>query len=202
MSPSTPTDGVKAFWSRPSTIEEGPGPWWLAAIVFGALAVGVVLVRWWPEAKSVRTWLAPAAMVIALVGAMVALAAGEVPFTVVALAAIAMGAALSEAPPRDNLAWSLVGPAVVALAPVLPLPSRSATLVVWLIAAAVLAAIVIRSKDIWRRELDWRSLPQAGAWELLASRPSSQTNPIGTSRSRWSLPQALASLSRPCHCAW
>ncbi len=146
-------DGLKPFWSRPTMIEEGPGPWWLAAIVFGALAVGVFLVRWWPEAKSVRTWLAPAAMVIALVGAMVALAAGEAPFTVVALAAIAMGAALSEAPPRDNLAWSLVGPAVVALAPVLSLPSRSATLVVWLIAAAVLAAIVIRSKDIWRREL-------------------------------------------------
>ena len=132
---------------------------------------------------------------------MVALAAGEVPFTVAHLAAIALGAALSEAPPRDNLAWSLVGPAVVALAPVLPLPSRSATLVVWLIAAAVLAAIVIRSKDKWRRELsDSHSRPQAGAWELLASRPSSQINPIGTSRFRWSLPQALASQLRPCRC--
>ncbi len=146
-------DGLRTFWSRPSMIEEGSGPWWLAAIVFGALAVSVVLVRWWPEAEPVSTRLAPAAMVIALVGAMVSLAAGEVAFTVAALAAIVMGAALSEAPPRDNLAWSLVGPAVVALAPVLSLPSRSATLVVWIVAAAVLGIIVIRSKDTWRREL-------------------------------------------------
>ncbi len=146
-------DGSQELWARPTSIENGAGPWWLAAIVFGALAVTTVLVRWWPEAKAARPILMPAAMLLAAGGVMAGLASGEVPFVVVALVAIAVGAALSEAPPRSNVGWTLVGPVIVALSPVLPLPSRTATLVVWLIASVVLAVITIRSTVEWKRDV-------------------------------------------------
>ncbi|GAA3534344.1 hypothetical protein GCM10022234_34010 [Aeromicrobium panaciterrae] len=144
--------GDHPFWSRPAAIDDGSGPWWLATVVFAALAVGTVLARWWPELKAARTWLVPASTVVAGAGVVVALAAGEAAFTVVALATIAVGLVLSEVPPRSNLAWSLVGPVVVALAPILPPPSRSATLAVWCVAAVVLATVGVRSTDAMRRE--------------------------------------------------
>lgn len=144
--------GGEDFWFRSSATSESPGPWWLAAIVFGALSAGVVLARWWPEARDIRTGILPVALVVSTVGVLSAIAAASPPYVMLALVAIALGALLAEVFAGEHPAWSLAGPALVALAPVVPLPSLSATLVVWLVAALMLAAIAVRSKARWRAE--------------------------------------------------
>lgn len=144
--------GGADFWTRSTAIADTPGPWWLAGIVFGALTAGVLLTRWWPEVQQFRAQVTPVAAVVGGAGLLSAIAATSPAYAVLALVMIAVGAVLAELLRPRDLAWTLVGPALVAVAPVVPLVSTSATLAVWLLAAAVLAAVAVRSTDRWCTE--------------------------------------------------
>ena len=141
------------FWSRSTAIAEMPGPWWLAGIVFGALTAGVFLTRWWPEVRQFRTVVTPVTAVLGAAGVLSVAAATSPPYVALALVMIAVGAMLAELFRRQHLVWTLVGPALIAVAPVVPLVSTSASLVAWLLAAAVLTAVAVRSTDRWCTEL-------------------------------------------------
>lgn len=144
--------GGADFWTRSTAIAETPGPWWLAGAVFGALTAGVFLTRWWPEVQQFRPQVIPVAAVLGAAGLLSAVAATSPAYAVLALVMIAVGAVLAELLRRRDLAWTLVGPALVAVAPVVPLVSTSATLAVWLLAAAVLAVVAVGSTDRWCTE--------------------------------------------------
>ncbi len=169
-------EGTRSLWARPTAIDEGPGPWWLALIVLGAIAGLCYLSRWWPELTAVRGGLLNTSLLVLSIAAMVALAAAEVPFAVTALAMVVTGFALAELLPKNLPGWSLIGPVVVMLAPVLPVSSHAAALLVWLVASATLAVIVVRSQWVWRRELaafasaGW-GLGAAGIAMALADQP-------------------------------
>lgn len=155
--------GGADFWSRSTAIAETPGPWWLAGIVFGALTAGAFLVRWWPEVQQFKPLVTPAAAVLGAGGFLSAVAATSPPYAALAMLAIGLGAVLAEVLARQQLWWALAGPALIAVAPVVPLVSTSASLVVWLLAAATLAAVAVRSTDRWRTE---PSSFAAAAWAM------------------------------------
>lgn len=144
--------GHAAFWQRARIVDEAPGPAWLAAVVFAAPALVLLLASWWPEAIGAAPILRPSAWVLGAVGVVCVVAAGRAPYALLALAFVVVGVALSEVLAKRQLAWHLAGPACVAVAPIIPLISRSATLAIWLLAAVVLAVISVRSRDAWTRD--------------------------------------------------
>lgn len=144
--------GGDDFWARSTAIAETPGPWWLAGIVFGALTGAGYLVRWWPEAQQFRPLITPVVAVVGAAGLLSAVAATSPSYVVLALVMVAAGALLSELLRRQELAWTLLGPALIAVAPVVPLVSTSAMLVIWLLAASMLAAVAVRSPERWCTE--------------------------------------------------
>lgn len=157
--------GGADMWSRISNDPVNLGPWWLAFIVFGALTAGTVLLRWWPEASAVRPLLVAPAYMVGGIGVLVVTASAEPPIVLLAAAVVVVGAVLAEAPAKHQV-WTFVGPALVTAAPVVPLVSRSATLVVWVAAAIILGAIAARSSNPWRREF---SALAGSSWGLGAA---------------------------------
>ncbi len=145
--------GTAPFWQRAGIIDATPGPGWLAAVVFGALTLVVLLATRWPEASQLVPAVQSTGWLIGAAGVASAVAAGGSPYVVLAAVFVGVGLLLVEVLTSHQPGWSVVGVAVVAIAPVIPLVSRSAALPVWLLAAIVLSAIAMRSVEPWRRNL-------------------------------------------------
>ena len=136
------------------------GAWWVAALVTVGLAVAVVGARRWPESGDIRVHVPAVASCIAVVGAWAVLATFDPAAALLGVALVAGGALLAVLP--GSTWWRLVGPAVVALAPISTMSSWPAAVIIWPAAALVLAVIACRPR---RRAPVRRSLRCAG-WGL------------------------------------
>lgn len=151
------------------------GPWWVPVII--ALGVGgaLLLARRWPELSShahVRSHLAGAATTTLALGAATAVAIPIPPAVSLGASLVLIGAALTlvnRATPGGTsrlrgTVWRHLGSAVVAIAPVVTLSSWPASLVVWPLAAVVLALSGWRELDAGIR---WAERGFAAWWASL-----------------------------------
>ncbi|MGA9103333.1 SCO7613 C-terminal domain-containing membrane protein [Aeromicrobium sp.] len=122
------------------------GAWWVAALVTVGLAVAVVGARRWPESGDIRVHVPAVASCIAVVGAWAVLATFDPAAVLLGVALVAGGALLAVLP--GSTWWRLVGPAVVALAPLSTLSSWPAAVIIWPAAALVLAVIAMQTQAV------------------------------------------------------
>lgn len=155
------------------------GPWWVALVVTAGLAAGLLGARRWPEAADVRAHLAPAAWCTAVVGTWSAFATFDVPAASVGGELLVGGALLSLVLPREGW-WRWVGPAALALAPLVTISSWPATVIVWPVAGVLLAAVALRANEILLRT---GAAFAATAWGLGAAGPALE---LADGDDRWS----------------
>lgn len=143
------------------------GPDWVPVVIAGGVAGGLVLSRRWPEVlartEASRHLTASAASVLAL-GAFTAVAIPIPPAVSLGASLVLIGAALTYLNRTAPPVWRHLGPAAVALAPVVTLSSWSASLVVWPLAAVALVASGWRESDSGVR---WAERGFAAWWASL-----------------------------------
>ena len=127
---------------RPEDFFEA-GPWWLVLVAGAAIAVVVVVAARWPESTPVRGHLAPVAWTVAVSALLAAEAATFPPAVSLGTSIVAAGAVLFFVLRDRHVAWTWVGPALVAAAPLASLSSWPATAVVWPLAGIALAAVAV-----------------------------------------------------------
>jgi len=123
------------------------GAWWVAALVTVGLTAVVFGTRRWPESGDVRAHLPAAASCTAVVGAWSVLATFDPAAVLLGGALVAGGALLALVLP-GSMWWRWAGPAVVALAPLSTLSSWPAAVIIWPVAALVLAVVAARTQDV------------------------------------------------------
>ena len=143
------------------------GPWWVPVVI--ALGVGgaLFLARRWPEVSShaqAGSHLTGAATTSLALGAATAVAIPIPPAVSLGASLVVIGAALTFVNKQTPPVWRHLGSAVVAIAPVVTLSSWPASLVVWPMAAVVLALSGWREPDVGIR---WAARGFAAWWASL-----------------------------------
>ena len=144
------------------------GVWWVAALVTVGLAAVVFGTRRWPETGDVRAHLPGVAWCIAVLGAWSVLATFDPAAALLGGALVAGGALFAVVLPGSTL-WRWVGPAMVALAPLSTLSSWPAAVIIWPLAALVLAVVAARTHAVMLRSA---SAFVAAGWGLGAVAPA------------------------------
>ena len=124
------------------------GPWWLVLVVGVALVSVLAAARRWPESTNIRPHLAPAAWIVGAAWGVAASATTLPPAVSIGSAILGAGAILAVALRKAHVAWTWVGPVLVAVAPLTTVSSWPAAVIVWPLAGVVLAAVAIRAADV------------------------------------------------------
>lgn len=140
--------------SLATDIELGPhvyvGPWWVPLVVAFGIAGALLLARRWPELAArgqAAAHLTGAAGATLALGVVTAVATTIPPAASLGASLVVIGGLLAFANRETPLVWRHVGSGVVAIAPLVTLSSWPASLVVWPLAAVVLALNGWRESD-------------------------------------------------------
>lgn len=128
-----------------------PGPAWVAAITFLAIAVATYAVLRWPECREYARPLQPAPVFFGMLGAGVTVVAAEPPAILAAAIALALGTGLLFLSRPSHQAWQALAFVLVVIPAAMAVISRSATLTIWIAVAVVLGAVAVLWTTDWLR---------------------------------------------------
>lgn len=147
--------GAGTFGRRASTLGvavgtspwSAPHAWWVPAVVFGGLGSGLLLARRWRLPDAAAPHLRAAAWAAMGLGAVTACAVLTPPAVALGGSFVVVGGLLAYVNRSAPVGWRHLGSSVVAIAPLVTLSSWPASLIVWPLAALVLAVAEWHESD-------------------------------------------------------